>query len=351
MVALAAPLALDDMTAGAVVGGLGLALALLNKYSLGVAAVPGVLAMAAATGSWRGGLMVVGSGGAIALVGYAVAARSGVGPSMVRRVFRNKRTFVATAGAGFLAGWRTTAGRPAVQLVGEWRVSWVTFGLTTLSAGMVLLGGAVAVARAATTWRRRARRGDDSRGAGVPVAASRRRARRNSLALWTVPAVAAAHRLDPAVGVGWAILVAGAALVAAGAGDRPSSDASARPRRAERRSTASTRGPGTWMRCSRVATSSTGSRAGPSSCCDPMRRCGTSRPASATRRRTTIRSPRRSAQTDSSSSAANLASGRVRYCCWSPANAGALTPVYLEEYAASLPVVARTVAGALVTAR
>ena len=48
--------------------------------------------------------------------------------------------------------------------------------------------------------------------------------------------------------------------------------------------------------------------------------------------------------------AANLASGRVRYCCWSPANAGALSPVHLEEYVASLPVVARTPAGALVTA-
>ena len=128
MVALAAPLALDDTAAGAVVGGLGLALALLNKYSLGVAAVPGVLATAAATGAWSGGLVVVGSGGALALVGYAVAARGGVGPSMVRRVLRNKRTFVATAGAGFLAGWRAigrpprrTAGRRVAGLVGRLR--------------------------------------------------------------------------------------------------------------------------------------------------------------------------------------------------------------------------------------
>ena len=69
--------------------------------------------MAAATGAFECRLGGRRLGGALALVGYAVAARGGVGPSMVQRVFRNKRTFVATAGSGFLAGWRAMAGRPA----------------------------------------------------------------------------------------------------------------------------------------------------------------------------------------------------------------------------------------------
>jgi hypothetical protein len=47
----------------------------------------------------------------------------------------------------------------------------------------------------------------------------------------------------------------------------------------------------------------------------------------------------------------NLRNGRVRYCCWKPADAGALTPVVLEEYVASLPVLATTRAGTLVSAR
>ena len=48
--------------------------------------------------------------------------------------------------------------------------------------------------------------------------------------------------------------------------------------------------------------------------------------------------------------AGNLASGQVRYCCWVPSHAGALTPTHLEEYVATLPVTAQTRAGTLVTA-
>ena len=55
LVALAATLALD-WPAGGVVGGLGLAIALLNKYTLGVIAGPGLLATAAATGGSSAGL-------------------------------------------------------------------------------------------------------------------------------------------------------------------------------------------------------------------------------------------------------------------------------------------------------
>ena len=216
LVALAAPLALDDALAGGVVGGLGLALALLNKYTLGVIAAPGLLTTAAVTEGWMAGLVAVGIGGAVALVGYAVEARGDVGGAMVRRVFLNKRTFLGTARSGFLAGWRASTGRPAEQLVNERRVSWVAYGLTTLGGGLVLAGGALAVAR-----------GDEPDTmfatlalALVALAALSPRADdvhvRSSLPLWTAPAVAAAHALDPAVGVAWAVLVAGAGLVAVG---------------------------------------------------------------------------------------------------------------------------------------
>ncbi|MEO6512737.1 MAG: hypothetical protein ABIO16_17190, partial [Nocardioides sp.] len=46
--------------------------------------------------------------------------------------------------------------------------------------------------------------------------------------------------------------------------------------------------------------------------------------------------------------ALNLGNGSVRYCCWKPAEAGALTPAELEAYVASFPVVATTRAGTLV---
>ena len=213
LVALAATLTLD-WPAGGVVGGLGLALALLNKYTLGVIAGPGLLATTVATGSSRAGLLAVGLGGALALVGYAVAARGGVGPSMVQRVFVNKRTFVATAGSGFLAGWRAVTGRPAERSTVEWRVSWVAYGLTTLSGGLVLVGAAVAVARgdeprhdARRRWRWPSWRSPPCRRGPTRCTCAARSP------LWTVPCRRRGPRgSTPRSGVAWAVLVGGAGL-------------------------------------------------------------------------------------------------------------------------------------------
>lgn len=349
LVALAAPLALDDALAGGVVGGLGLALALLNKYTLGVIAAPGLLATAAATGSSNAGLVAVGLGGALALAGYAVEARGGVGRSMMERVFRNKRTFVATARSGFLAGWRASTGRPAAQLVNERRVSWVAYGLTTLGGGLVLAGGALAVAR-----------GDEPDTmfatlalALVALAALSPRADdvhvRSSLPLWTAPAGAAAHQIEPMLGVAWAVLVVAAGLVAVGL-------ALTERRRFRAPAPAGTPFDGTdpwpWDLEAVLA----GGR-------ELHRLTGGTvfllRPdaavwylATGLRNPTPYDYPLASpfGPDGQQQLTTNLASGRVRYCCWSPAGAGALTPVHLEEYVASLPVVARTQAGSLVAA-
>ena len=120
-------------------GGVGLALALLNKYTLGVAALPGLLAIGVHDHAPLRVLLTLGIGGALALTGYAVAGRRGVWPSMVQRVLRNKRTFVATAGSGFLAGWRAMLGLPPVQSRLEWRVSGSPSPSTALGAGLVLV--------------------------------------------------------------------------------------------------------------------------------------------------------------------------------------------------------------------
>ena len=75
----------------------GLALALLNKNTLGVVALL-TLPVSGDLGTVLPAILLA---CVLTLGGYAVEARGGVGPSIVQRLLRNKRTFVATAGGGF----------------------------------------------------------------------------------------------------------------------------------------------------------------------------------------------------------------------------------------------------------
>jgi len=259
------------------------------------------------------------------------------------------RTFVETAGSGFLAGWRAMLGRPPAQSVLEWRVSWVAFALTALGGCLVLVDAVLATARGGDSGVTRALLGL----ALVAVAALWPRADevhvRSSLPLWTAPAVAAADRLAPVLGVAWAVLVATAGLVSAVLAV------------AERRATAVPAPTGTpfdgvnawpWDLAEMMAGG------------EELRRLtgGTVfllRPdaavwyvATGLRNPTPYDYPLASPFGPDGQQvlASNLASGRVRYCCWAPSLAGALAPTYLEEYVATLPVLAHTRAGALVTA-
>ncbi len=349
LVAFAAVLGIDEVWAAGLLGGFGVALALLNKYTLGVASVPGLLAVALA-GPATPALLALGVGGVLAAAGYVVAARGGTGRPMARRLLGNKRTFVASAGVGFLAGWRATVGRPPGPSALEGRVSWAAFALTALAGSLVLVDLVVAVARdeghvataavgglalvgLASLWPR----ADD-----MHV--------RCALPLWTAPALVAADRLSPTLGLAWALLVSAAGL------------GSAVLAVAERRRT-SLRGPG--------GTPFDGVNPWPQALDEvlaggeELRRLthGTVfllRPdaavwylATGLRNPTPYDYPLASTFGPEGQQVAadNLLSGRVRFCCWVPAQAGALTPRHLEEVAASLPVVAHTVVGTLVTAR
>jgi hypothetical protein len=292
---------------------------------------------------------VLGVGAVLTLAAYAVAARGGVGPSIVQRLVRNKRTFVETGGSNFFTGWRATAGRPTVQSVLEWRVSWVAFALTFLSGGLVLVDAAQATVRGLDSGVTLAVLGL----ALVALAALWPRADevhvRCSLPLWTAPAVAAADRLSPALGIAWAALVAAAGLVSAALAV------------AERRAT-------------RLPSPSGTPFDGVNSCPwdleevmaggEELRRLTRGTVfllrsdaavwylASGLRNPTPYDYPLASTFGPNGQQvlAANLASGQVRFCCWVPSLAGRLTPTHLEEYAVSLPVVAHTRAGTLVTA-
>jgi hypothetical protein len=348
-VALTGVIWIDEPVAAGVVGGLGLALALTNKYTLGLAALPGILAVGAAQGAARPVVLALGVGAGLTLTAYAVAARGGVGPSIVRRLVRNKRTFVETGGAGFFAAWKAMAGRPTVQSVSELRVSWVAFALTALGGCVVLVDAAGATVRGLDSGFTLAVLGL----ALVGLASLWPRADevhvRCSLPLWTAPAVAAADRLSPALGMAWAGLVAGAGLVSAALAV------------AERRSARLPASSGTpfdgvsswpWDLQEVLAGG------------QELRRLTRGRvfllrpDASVWYLATGLRNPTpydyplasTFGPDGQQTLSANLASGRVRFCCWAPSNAGRLTPTHLEEYAASLPVVAHTRAGALVTA-
>jgi len=310
--------------------------------------VPGILA----AGGGRAALPVVlalGVGAGLALTAYAVAARGGVGPSIVQRLVRNKGTFVETGGSNFFTGWRAMAGRPTVQSVLEWRVSWVAFALTALSGCLVLVDAMRATVRGLDGGVTLAVLGL----ALVALAALWPRADevhvRSSLPLWTAPAVAAADRLSPALGIAWAGLVTGAGLV------------SAVLALAERRGTRLPAPSGSPF---------DGVNAWPWNLQEVMaggqelRRLTRGRvfllrpDASVWYLATGLRNPTPYDYPLASTFgpdgqqvlSANLASGQVRFCCWAPSHAGRLAPTHLEEYAASLPVVAHTRAGALVTA-
>jgi len=348
-VAYGAVLGLENPLVAGPVAGLGLGLALLNKYTLGFAALAGLLVVAVADDVWLAVLAACGVGGLLAGAGYAVAARDGVGPSIVQRLVRNKGTFVATAGSGFLVRWRAMVGRPTVHSVLEWRVSWIAFALTALAAVLVLADAVIATVQGGGLGRTGAVVGL----ALVGVAALWPRADephvRCSLPLWTAPAVVAADRLEPALGIAWAALVATAGL------------GSAALAVAERRRTHLPEPAGTpfdgvnawpWDLAEVLAggselrelTGGTVFLLRPDAAVWYL--------ATGLRNPTPYDYPLASPFGPDGQQvlADNLASGRVRSCCWAPSNAGMLTPVLLEQYAASLPVVAQTRAGALVTA-
>ena len=149
---------------------------------------------------------------------------------------------------------------------------------------------------------------------------------RNSLVLWTVPpsrprTISTRARRRP--GPSWS---AGPAW-SPPAWPSPSGDASAGPSRPGRRSTASTRGRGTL-----TDVLAGGQRARPphgrhrlpaaARCRGLVPR---DRPAQPDAVRLSARVAVRTRRT-AAVLAGNLASGRVRYCCWSPSHAGALTP-------------------------
>ncbi len=337
LVALAAPLGIDRLWLAALVGGAGLALALLNKYTLGVAAVLGVLLSGEASGALAVVVAMV-----LAVAGFAVAARGGVGPFIVQRLLRNKRTFVATAGFGFLPGWRRTLSSPPDQSVPELRVTFGAFALTTLSAALVVAGSVASVSwpvlgltlvALAALW---------PRADGVHV--------RSSLPLWTAPAAVAADRLSPSLGVAWAALVGVAGLVAAVV-------AVVERRRTRLPDAAGTpfAGVNPWPWDLEEVLAGGEELRGPTA--------GTVfllRPdaavwylATGLRNPTPYDYPLASpfGPDGQRTLALNLGSGRVRFCCWKPAEAGALTPAELEAYVARLPVVATTRAGSLVSAR
>jgi hypothetical protein len=349
VVAFAAVLGLESPMVAGPIAGLGVGLALLNKYTLGLAAVAGLLVVAVADDARLAVVTACSVGGLLAGVGYAVAARHGVGPSMVKRLLSNKRAFVATAGSGFLAGWRAMMGRPPAQSVLEWRISWVAFALTALGAVVVLTDAVLATIRGEGHHRTAAVVGL----ALVGLAALWPRADevhvRCSLPMWTAPAAVAADRLGPALGIAWAALVATLGL------------GSAALAVAERRRT---------QLVEPAATPFDGVNAWPWDLGEVL--AGGSelreltggkvfllRPdaavwylATGLRNPTPYDYPLASTFGPDGQQvlADNLASGRVRSCCWAPSHAGTLTPVLLERCAASLPVVAQTRAGTLVRA-
>ena len=348
-VAFGAMLGLESPLAGGPVAGLGLALALLNKYTLGLAAVAGLLVVAVADDAWLVVAVACGIGGVLAGVGYAVAAREGVGPSIVRRLLRNKGTFVATAGSGFIVNWRAMVGRPTVQSVLEWRVSWIAFALTALGALLVLIDAVLATAQGGD----HARTGAVAGLALVGVAALWPRADephvRCSLPLWTAPAVVAADRLGPAVGIGWAALVATAGFGSAAL-------AVAERRRTHLHDPAGTPfdGVNAWPwdlgevlaggSELRELTGGTVFLLRPDAAVWYL--------ATGLLNPTPYDYPLASPFGPEGQQVlrGNLASGKVRYCCWTPSRAGALTPTHLEGYVATLRVVAEIRAGTLVTA-
>jgi hypothetical protein len=343
LVALAAPLGIDTPWMAAALGGTGLALALLNKYTLGLAAVPGVLAAGELSAVWAVGVAAV-----LVVAGYGVAARGGVGPSIVQRLLHNKRTFVATGGSGFVSAWRTMLHRPPDQSLKEVRLTWGAYALTVLAAGLVaadlvasVVGdravswpvlGLVVVALAAL-W---------PRADGVHV--------RCSLPLWTAPGLVAADRLAPSLAVAWAVLLglAGGVSAVVAVVERRGTrlpDATGTPFAGVNPwpwDLAEVLGGGEELR---GLTRGTVLLLRPDAAVWYL--------ATGLRNPTPYDYPLASPFGPDGQQVLveNLRNGRVRYCCWKPADAGALTPVVLEEYVASLPVLATTRAGTLVSAR
>jgi hypothetical protein len=323
-------LALQHGTGWLLPGGLLLGVALLSKYSVGVALLPGLLLTAVAASSGRP-LVVAAVGVVTALAGYAVAGRGGVARPMVRRLLFNKPTYVTTGGSGFAARWRATHD--------------VTFPLTAVSAVVVV----------ADLGRYVGSRGDAPGTAAtaglalVAAAALYPRADdehvRHAVPLWTAPALAAAERLAEPLAVGLAVVVLVTGLVACG-------------RTARTSLTGLGSGP-----FAGVVTAPWDLDAMAAGAAQLRETTGGTvfllRPDAAVwylvtglRNPTPYDYPLASpfGRDGQRVLAANLTSGRVRYCCWVPAHAGALTPRELESCAAALPTVATTPAGTLVSA-
>ncbi len=350
--ACTAAVAADTSTGGAwwgAVAGLGLVMALASKYTLGGVATLAVLATGVVARTWTATLVALLTAAVGAGVVYAVAARGGVARPLVQRLLRNKTSFVSTGGSGFLSGWRESL-TGAAEPRSAGRAAWAGYALTVV--GGVLVG--VDAVRAAAFGQHRAESVATVGLALVAAAALWPRADpvhvRNVAPLWVGVAVVAAGRWSPdlAALVAAVVLLAGlGALVVA------------LRERSRFRPAPPTGGPldgldpAPWD-VEGIAASAADLRAITGGSVFLLRPdAAVWYLLSGLRNPTPYDYPFASTfgPTGQQQLAANLSSGRVRFCCWVPANAGPLTPVVLEDCVTGLPVVARIGAGTVVTAR
>jgi len=331
-----------------VLAGAGLTVALTTKYTLGVAAALAVLATAVGES-----VLLVLVAGLVASVGagtaYAVSARGGVGRTIAQRLVRNKTTFVAAGRFGFLSGWRAALSQPHESPATRW-VSWWAYAATMLAAVLVVVDVVAGASSGSDQSARVATAGLALVGAAAQWPRADPSHVRNAAPLWLVAAIAVIERWSPGVGLaaGAAAGMVGLAALAAAVAER------------RRFSPPEPTGspfdgvdPAPWRLADlveagvelRSLTGGTVFLLRPDAAVCYL--------ATGLRNPTPYDYPLASpfGPGGQQQLAANLRSGRIAYCCWVPADAGALTPTVLEEAVAGLRVVAHTRAGTLVTGR
>jgi hypothetical protein len=335
------------------VAGAGLAAALLSKYTLGIATLPGLVAGAAASAFPVAAVVVVVVVGALlAGLGYArIVVRSGW-RSVLSRLVVNKQSFAESGRAGFLASWRAMHGVPPEGSAMEWRVTSGAFGLTALGVLLVAAGLVAGIGWSA---------GDPDTVAGlagmtlVAVAALWPRADdthvRNALLLWVPPAMVAAHTvLAPwlAAGLAAATLLAGLVALAVALVEQSRADVPPPLGTAFDGTVHGQWDPAQLQDGADELGRYTGGNVfllrGDAAVWYLL--TGLRNPTAYDYPLASTFGPHGQARV-----VAGLDSGRIRFCCFLAARAGPMTPQELEQYVAGLRVVAVTAAGTLVTAR